>query len=488
LKDVNDSPPNLYALETLDIHSTLKSTDQTSAPMMAKNLIRSSLKASTLDGVFAAIYSNITGGVLLTNFLMDLGGSATQIGLLASIPLIANLLQPIGAYVSEQTTSRHWYCLWVYGPSRLLWLMLVLGIGLVTWGQIDTQTLITWTLAIALLSYSVGALGSAAWLSWMAMLVPRRLRGRYFGFRNSAGNLTSLISIPLAGAAITFFPGGSIQGFGVLLALSIVFGLVSLAFQDRMADVNPQLQRSLVEPTVVNLPVAMDQSTEPNSPSLWQWWVQNADFWMFLIYFSGWMFAFSLSAPFFNLYMLDNLHLNISQVTLYNSMMSGANLLMLMTWGRLADRIGNRPLLGVAGLVLALTPLLWLFIGTDNLSVWLWLPLLHLLMGGAMAAIDLCGNNLQIGVVPLHNQSTYFGWIAAAAGVSGAIGTTLGGYLAEHWQLGGGLLGLFVLSSLCRLGALFPLVFVHEHQSVSLRQLMQVFSPVEKVDLAIHKQ
>jgi MFS family permease len=484
LDRVNDSPTNPNSTETFDVRAVQQGTEAPST-VTVKNSIRTSLKASTLDGVFAAVYTNIAGGVLLTNFLMDLGASPIQVGLLASIPLISNFLQPLGAYLSEQTTSRHRYCLWVYGPARLVWLMLLVGIGLMSWGQMNAETLIGWTLAIALLSYGVGALGSAAWLSWMAILVPRRIRGRYFGLRNSAANLTTLVSIPLAGLAITLWPGGSIQGFGIVLALGMVLGLVSLVFQNFMADVNPTVQRSLNEPQPIHQATVLPH--EPKDPvvlSLWDRILELADFWMFLIYFTGWMFAFSLSAPFFNLYMLDNLNLNISQVTLYNSLMSGANLFMFMIWGRLADRIGNRPLLMGVGFVVALTPLLWLFVGTDDLSIWLGLPLLHLLMGGGIAAIELGSNNLQIGVAPLRKQSTYFGWIAASAGVSGAIGTTLGGYLAEHWQWGGGILGLFAVSSLCRVGALFPLIFVHEHRSVSLRQLIQVFSSGEKVDIA----
>ncbi len=86
----------------------------------SKDEIRTSLKASTLDGVFAAVFSNVTGGVLLTNFLLKLGASPTEIGILAAIPMLANLMQPLGAYLSEQTNSRHNYCLWVYGLSRSL--------------------------------------------------------------------------------------------------------------------------------------------------------------------------------------------------------------------------------------------------------------------------------------------------------------------------------------------------------------------------------
>jgi MFS family permease len=446
---------------------------------LAKDSIRRSLEASTVDGIFAAIYSNVTGGVLLTHFLMDLGADAAQVGLLASIPLIANLVQPLGAYFSEKIASRHWYCLGVYAPSRLLWLLLLVGLGLLHWDYIDPQTLILGTLAIALLSYSIGALGSAAWLSWMAVLVPKRLRGRYFGLRNSAANSINLVAGPLTGVAIAQWPSGSLDGFGVLLGVAIAFGMISLTFQNFMTDVNPQLQHALAEPPQTLPSAAHLSESAPEADASEPGKVRHPDFWIFLIYFSSWIFAFSLSAPFFNLYMLDNLSLPIGQVTLYNSLMAGANLLMLIFWGRLADRMGNRFVLAIAGIILALIPPLWLFVGTDSLSIWLWLPLLHVGMGGTGAAIDLCSNNLQIGVAPVRNQSTYFGWIAAAAGVSGALGTTLGGYWAEHWMQGG-LLGIFLLSSACRAIALLPLAFVREHRDLSLKQLMQVFSSTAK--------
>jgi MFS family permease len=421
----------------------------------------------------------VTAGVLLTNFAMDLGASATQIGLLASIPLVANLLQPLGAYLSEQCTSRHWYCLGVYIPSRLVWVLLLLGLGLLHWDYIEPQTLIVGTLMIALISSGTGALGSAAWLSWMAVLVPKRLRGRYFGLRNSAANLTNLVSVPLMGLAISQWPSGPVDGFGILLVLAIAFGLVSLAFQNLMVDINPKLQQTLSEPQIgllsAETEVDGESATENTSTSK----AEKFKFWILLLYFGGWMFAFSLSAPFFNLYMLDNLNLPITLVTFYTSLMAGANLLMFMFWGRLADRIGNRTVLAIAGIILAVTPLLWLLVGTGTLSIWLGLPLLHVVMGGTGAAIDLCNNNLQIGVAPLHKQSTYFGWLAAAAGISGALGTAIGGYCAEHWTQGG-LLGIFVLSGVCRGVAIVPLAFVKEHRDLSLSQLMQVFSSAVK--------
>ena len=65
---------------------------------------------------------------------------------------------------------------------------------------------------------------------------------------------------------------------------------------------------------------------------------------------------------------------------------------------------------------------------------------------------------------------------AAIAGVSGALGTTAGGYLAQFTNYGG-LPGMFALSSVVRLVALLPLVFVHEAPGYSIRQVIKALLP-----------
>jgi MFS family permease len=446
-------------------------------PPEEKDAIRRSLRASTLDGVFATIFSNITGGVLLSNFLVELDATPTEIGLLSSIPLVANLLQPIGALIGDRTNSRHNYCLWVYGPARLLWLILFGWIVVSNWHPVAPKTLVYCTLAIALLSSGMGAFGSASWLSWLAALVPRRLRGRYFGIRNSAASLTNLVSVPLLGLFVSVFPGGSIQGFGLLVLLGVVAGMISLGFQFLMVDVNPQVQQESAAREVSDRePHAHSESNENPANPPWFTFLQDGNFLRFLLYFGTWMFAVNLSAPFFNIYMLDTLEISIRSVTLYNSLQAGANLLLLLLWGKLADRVGNRFLLLTVGILVAITPLLWLGTDANLLSVWLWFPLLHILAGGTWSAIDLCNNNLQLGVAPVRNQSSYFAIAAAVAGVSGAVGTTAGGFLAEFAHYGG-IPGVFALSAVVRLVALLPLVFVHEQRGQSLRQMMRTLFP-----------
>ncbi|MDM9581855.1 MFS transporter [Nostoc sp. GT001] len=438
-----------------------------------KDTIRTSLKASTADSVLASVYSLGTGGILLSNLLVELGASPVVFGMLCSIPMLVNLIQPLGAYLSERSTSRFQYSLRTHGIGRLLWLILVIGIASASWGVVDTHQLVILTLLIVLFSNLLGGLGTASWLSWVAMIVPRRLRGRYFGLRSSAASLTNLVCVPIAGLVVSHWYGGSLQGYGLVLLVSVVFGIMGLGCQYFQVDMNPRSQNTyygkLTQTSEIQSEVVKDESSEvlqsihpPQNQlanSVWK----NSNFLIFLLYFSFWTLAVNLSSPFFNLYMLDTLDLDVSYVTIYNSLQAGATLLMLILWGKLADKIGNRPILICIGILVGVTPFLWLGISINRLDIWLWLPLLHILAGGTWAAIDLCSNNIQLAIAPIKNQSIYFAIAAAVAGVSGALGTTIGSFIVQFAQ-SGGLLTLFVLSGVFRLVALVPLMFLQEPQ------------------------
>ena len=210
---------------------------------------------------------------------------------------------------------------------------------------------------------------------------------------------------------------------------------------------------------------------------------KDKNFLIFLVYFGLWMFAFNLSAPFFNLYMLDTLDLDVSWVSLYGSFQAGAGMLMLIVWGRIADKFGNRAVLLLTGILIAITPIFWILIGNSSTDIWLWLPLLHIFIGGSVNAVELCGNNLQIAIAPTRNQSIYFAIAAAVAGGAGALGTTIGGFLAESTSFIGGLPGLFAISVGFRIVALIPLMFVEEKQnsSLSLTGIFQGFRQRRKL-------
>jgi len=448
---------------------------------LAKSEIKQSLRASTLDGTFSSAFENVVKGVLISNFLLGLGAGAAEVGMLTSIPMVAHLLQPLGAYFSEKTASRHLYCLWIYGVARLLWLLPAAGIFLFSHGRIDAHWLTWLTMAVLALSNILDSMGSASWMSWMAVLVPTQLRGRYFSLRRSLSSLTALLTIPIGGWLVSNWMGGEIEGYGIVLIIAVLMGLVSLCFQFWMRDVNPQEAQTVARAIAEQRSHSKEQPPAEAQPAEKKSAIGNLlgdrNFLTLLLFLGLWTFGLNLSAPFFNFYLLDQLEIDVQWVTIYSGLIYGTFFLLIMLWGRLADKIGNRPVLMINGFFMAVLPLLWLYTDNSSVSIWLLLPLLHVIQGGTFAALELCLANIQLELAPKTKQSAYFAIAAAVIGLTGALGTTVGGFLAELPAFG--LPALFILSALVRLGSLAPLVFVKEARSLSIRQL--ITQQVEKL-------
>ncbi|MEG4289330.1 MFS transporter [Microcoleus sp. C2C3] len=228
-------------------------------------------------------------------------------------------------------------------------------------------------------------------------------------------SLITLLGVPLMGLSVSSWGADRLLGYGIVLLVGVWAGMISLGCQYFMVDVNPQLYKKDAEND--RLSDKKEKQITDFVPSA----LKYSNFLMFILYFSLWTFAVNLSAPFFNIYLLKNLSLDVSLVTIYSSLDSGANLLLLMFWGKLADRWGNRPLLIAVGLVVAVTPSLWLGTGNYPFAVWVWLPLLHLLGGTTLGAIGLCTNNIQMEIASIEQPSTYLA-IATGFGSSWGFG------------------------------------------------------------------
>ncbi len=434
---------------------------------LSKSAIRKSLKGSTLDGTFSSVFENVVKGVLISNFLLGLGAGAFEVGLLTSIPMMGHLLQPLGAYFSEKTTSRHNYCLWIYGIARVLWLLPAAGIFLYSNGTITAHVLTILTMIVLTISNILESIGSASWMSWMAVLVPGKLRGRYFSLRRSLSSLTALLTIPIGGWLVSQWMGGELEGYGVVLIIAVLMGLVSLGFQFYMSDVNPQAEKAAVAQKAQT--VAKATGDDERDSGL----LKDKNYLTLLLFLGIWTFGVNLSAPFFNYYLLDKLHLDVQWVTIYSSLRYGAFFLAIMLWGRLADKIGNRPVLIINCVLAASVPLIWSYTDGGISWVWIGLPLLHLLQGGSFAALELCLANIQLELAPIGKQSSYFAIAAAVMGITGALGTTAGSMLAELSTVG--LPALFAVTAVVRLACITPLLFVKEGRARSVRSLLEKY-------------
>ena len=444
------------------MESTNQSSSSASAAPSRSQQQRKGLTNSLLDAVFASIYANLTGGVFLTGFALLLGASAFQLGIIAALPFLANIFQLLGSYLVENWGHRKKFTVLLASGSMTIWAVIIL-LGLILfWLKLHFDS--RWLILLLPISFVLASLAGLSWISWMSDLVPASIRGRYFGRRNMFSGLTGLIAAILAGQLLDLFHQGYL-GFYLVFLIAILARTVSVYFLNRVPDLVP------IEKTAkINYRQLLFKS--------WQ----NRNFRKYVIFAIIWGASFNLPGPFFAVYMIRDLHLNYSFLTLLTAMTALMDLLGQRYWGIISDRVGNRPVMLINGLITVSVPLVWMFTGSHPMSLLILLPIIHLYSGFSLAGFNLCNANLLFHLVPKKQNTVFFAVSSGATGLIIAIVTIVGGVIAKYVtpltlfgvEALSGLKILFALSFLTRLLAIPFLLGVREMKETSVSSTIQV--------------
>ena len=168
---------------------------------------------SIVEGAFARVFMACTTGTVLTGFALWLGASPFDIGLLTALPAFAGLAQLLAPYFTERSGQRKPLIMSTVSGQRLLWL----PVALLPFLALPPAGRVALLLLLVTVSAMLGALGGVPWLSWMGDLVPKDMRGRYFGARNLVLGAVALVMAPLLGVFLDLWKG--LDGHRQLLRL-----------------------------------------------------------------------------------------------------------------------------------------------------------------------------------------------------------------------------------------------------------------------------
>ncbi len=426
--------------------------------------LRRQLGMITGAWMFGAIWFNVTTGAPLTLFFRGLGASPLQFGILAAIPYIAALCSVPGSLLMETTGARKRIFLTAHYCQRSLWF--VIGLApltmLMLFGQAASHHAIGMLLPMMFVMYACGSTGGPSWVSWMADVVPPRIRGTYFARRRQWGIVCAVPAALLVGFALDRLMGDSSIGCvpagvppivfwsSVLFAIVALFGLMDiLAFQP--------LPHTPLPPRPARQAVAGLARPLKDKPFL-----------AFSSFVGLINFTVAFTNQFATLFVIERLKVDNLQAQLMLLVVPMAlQLLLLPAWGAAVDRMGKKPLLIVASLGLAPMALGWhLMSGGD-----IWLG--YVLFGGGTAlwtGIEVANFNMVIdrnGSQCRNGQScgsAYHAVNTVIINVAGCLGGLVAGCIAGglqgwSWQPAGmraldSYDALFALSGMVRIAAL----------------------------------
>lgn len=374
------------------------------------------LNYSIIDGAFSAIMDSAVGGIFLTGFAIKvLHAQAHQIGILASLPLFASLVQILGSYIIEKTGERKLLCFVNMFLGRLLWVLIIM-LPFKIFAPLGDWRI--WVL-VAIIAFSniFQALSGIGWLAWMSDLVPAETRGTFFGKRNMVTSGCAIAVALLGGKFITMWSNRYSQdnpyGFVILFSLGLIAGLAAAWFILRIPDVKNQ-----------------DKPHGNNFGfSIFLKPLKDKNFMALVFFVACWSFAIQFAAPFYGVFMINNLKIDFSDITVLTTIATLSTLFMMKIWGPISDRLGNKPVMLVSGWVLIAVPFLWII----ALPHKYYLPIFiaQLLSGAFMAGAVLSQSSILIKLSPQQGRSVYLALYAAIIGIVSATAPIIGGGISE---------------------------------------------------------
>ena len=437
------------------------------APVPEPPPLRATLRRVVIAWMFGSAWMYLASGAAFTRYAKLLNVSHFGFGLLAAVPFIGAMVQLPTSMFLERYGHRKALFLWTNTIHRSLWLVIA-AIPWILPPGVQWPVLIVLMLISALLAN----VATPAWMTWMADLVPQRIRGRYFSRRVQIGQAVGLALSMVSGLALDW-PGSAdperlTAVISAMFAVAGACGVIDILIFSRVPDPHPQAHHrprvGLVE--LVRRPMA------------------NPNFRRFLGYSATMTLATGYMAQFLWLYLFDVAGMNN---TWANSLMISVPICVTMLtypfWGRMVDRFGTKPVLLLAGILVVNGGTFWIFVTPTS-----WLPgyVFVLIATLAWPGMDLAAFNILLrmtgtgprGLAGTTAVAINSLGVAIAGALSGLLGGSVAAWLGNDWR--GSLFGwpltyhgvLFLISAGLRATSLLWIVPIEEGRRMATRDAL----------------
>lgn len=371
--------------------------------------LRSSLNLVIIAIAFGMPFITVTSGPALSGYARAIGAGDFVYSVIFAMPVVGAVLQVFASYYIENTGKRKATFLISGFIHRLMWIPIAMVPFLI---PEQSGSIRVW-MVVALVAVGAGfsSITGVAYTSWMGSLVPSEIRGRFFSRRTLIYTITGGLGSLLAAQLLDTFRG--FPGYLAVFVLVSILGAVDI----------------LVYIWIKDPPMEVPSERIPFL-QLFKQPFSNRNYVKYMIFVSFWYFAANFSGPFFNVFMLEYLHMSFLSITLTLQIAAMlGTITFIRFWGRLIDIFGNKPVMRICCTVIIVLPFLWLFITPQNY----WMAFFINFFGGAMwPGFEMTSMNLSIGLAPERNRSIYIAnYTLIVAVIGSALAFLCGGAFME---------------------------------------------------------
>ncbi|OBZ10516.1 MFS transporter [Bacillus sp. FJAT-27264] len=396
---------------------------------------RKNLQIATFEGIPATIFQVLLQGQFLTGFLLYLGATSSQIGFVLALTTLVNIGQIGVAFLIQRLPSRKWAMVTFVALHRILWG----STGLVPFIFPKEYWVIAF-IALYTTAFIANTAGSVLWSSVISDLVPPKVRGRYFGIRNTFLNALGSLVMYGGGIVLDRYPGG--HGFLILYIVVWIFSTANIIVYLFYPD------------------VPFEKSEENKFLPMLKKPLHDTLFMKSTLFLAGWLLLQNLVVPMYSYVMLQLLNINYQTMSLLNVSQTVFMMASFYVWGNLNAKYSNKRLLLWTLPIIAVSSLIWGLLSVLPMLVVLFAA--HVVFGVGVGGFNQLAFNFIIGDTPKKERPMYMAVYAALTGISSFFGPLIGGKIYEwiedwpHWiqvfgtQLVVGLLMIVLAATLGR--------------------------------------
>lgn len=385
-------------------------TALTCARRSARNLwLRCTLRRSQQEAVASSMMT-ATSDNFFNAYAIFLGASLAQMGFVTGLPqLFGAMSQLVSVWLASHFSRRGFIVC-----CAALQAVVVLAMGALAAFRPDHAVWIFIALAVGYHGFI--NLIQPHWRAWMGSIVPERRRGAFFAARTRLTMGASLSVFFIGGGILTLTDSQQMAwlGFTLLFSIAAMGRFVSAWLLLQMHDPDPReaKQRGVFIQTIRNFRGAWKDKT----------------FRQYSLFVASMQAMVAISAPFFAVYMLEDLHFSYIEFVLASVASIATQFVTLKFWGRFSDQFGNRLVMIITSCMIPSLPLLWLF--SDN---YLYILLIQAFSGLAWSGFTLSTANYLYDIRPFRSDfATYAALQASLSAGLVFVGAMVGGTIASH--------------------------------------------------------
>jgi Na+/melibiose symporter-like transporter len=356
--------------------------------------------------IYANVIAILYGGYFFTGLLLKLGADDAYMGYITVVTYLGSIAAVFSPLLVERFAKRKTMLL----VSRGIYYLLLLGfITAMPYLGTGNSAKLAGILALVALVNLLSALTGSGYSVWHLQSLPESVRSGFFANLNMIIGILNMILLNLAGLFADWFKarGQELLGITLLRCMALLVAFVEIYNLSRIREypyLKPEKRLSL-------------RAIFTNPP-------KNKRYRAVMAVIVLWTFTASIPGPFYQVYLLKDLHIGYSFLSAVNLLNIPVLLIAMPLWGRVVARLGDVKLFPALAGVVSLHYLSLAFVTGANYR-WFY-PMSVFYYFVVAAGITQVASLMPFKFIPETNQSNFLSFYGAVNTLAALLGTLVG--------------------------------------------------------------